>query len=703
MSFFASRKLLFMTLVVVFFSMASSAQTEETSDSLTFKIMPDSVSLDIKEKVKLKVQLLDAEGKIFQMPFVMYMSGDNSRKAVRVTPRTTGEPGGESSVTLEALLPGAYELTIRTVGRRDQRVTGKIPVNVKFPALKRIAFVEPATDVYAGATSRYETAVFDAADLKRAGVMVKMSSSNPEVASIDAFGYLTGHKKGKVTVTAAIDGGISESVQVNIRKSPIASVKLSSPVAEARTGDVIQFTTAVMDKKGKPVADAPVAYSVSGKPADQREPHAAADIGNDGRFVAETPGDYTVVAHSGNYADRKLIRIVPRNIQKDVEVVGHGGTIDEYTSDLWVWEGVDGRDYTVTGTWEAKGHALFYDVTDPASMKLIDTVAVDARTVNDVKISADGRIGVITREGASNRKNGIVVLDVSDPYDVKILSEYTEQLTGGVHNVFIFEDHVYAVNNSVAYDAINISDPSNPYRVSRFELDTPGHGVHDVWIENGIAYSSNWQDGLRLVDVGGFTSDKLFGDLASYNPEIKTVIKAGGSPSNPVEFAHYEYPSGWNHAAFPYYSESTGKFYVLAGDEAFPYGIGSLVEKEPEIAAGWIHFIDFTDLENPKEEARYAVPEAGSHNFWVEDDVLYAAFYNGGVRVVDISGDLKGDLYRQGREIAWHLPMHREGVVANAPMVWAPQPYKDLIYFSDMNSGLWAIKLVDKPEKKTGF
>ena len=142
---------------------------------------------------------------------------------------------------------------------------------------------------------------------------------------------------------------------------------------------------------------------------------------------------------------------------------------------------------------------------------------------------------------------------------------------------------------------------------------------------------------------------------------------------------------------------------MLAGDEAFPYGIGSLVEKEPEIAAGWIHFIDFSDLKNPKEVARYGVPEAGSHNFWIEDDVLYAAFYNGGVRVVDISGDLKGDLYRQGREIAWYLPMERDGVVANAPMVWAPQPYKGNIFFSDMNSGLWAIKLVDKPEKKTGF
>ncbi|GIS47386.1 MAG: hypothetical protein Ct9H90mP20_0560 [Candidatus Neomarinimicrobiota bacterium] len=32
-------------------------------------------------------------------------------------------------------------------------------------------------------------------------------------------------------------------------------------------------------------------------------------------------------------------------------------------------------------------------------MTIIDTIKVDARTVNDVKISEDGRVGIISREG----------------------------------------------------------------------------------------------------------------------------------------------------------------------------------------------------------------------------------------------------------------------------------------------------------------
>ena len=103
--------------------------------------------------------------------------------------------------------------------------------------------------------------------------------------------------------------------------------------------------------------------------------------------------------------------------------------------------------------------------------------------------------------------------------------------------------------------------------------------------------------------------------------------------------------------------------------------------------------IDWSDWDHPQEVARYQVPEAGSHNLWVEDDILFAAFYNGGLRVVDISGELLGDLYRQGREIAMYVPYDPDGFIANSPFVGGPQPYKGHIFFTDWNTGLWAVKL----------
>ena len=195
-----------------------------------------------------------------------------------------------------------------------------------------------------------------------------------------------------------------------------------------------------------------------------------------------------------------------------------------------------------------------------------------------------------------------------------------------------------------------------------------------------MAFSSNWTDGIVAVDVGGGGQ--------------------GGTPARPVELGRYRYPSGWNHAAFPYRSQSTGKFYLFAGDEAYPYGGISGTDDDDQIpmrTAGWIHVIDWTDWDNPQEVARYEVPEAGTHNFWVEDDILYVGFYYpGGLRVVDVSGELMGDLYKQGREIARFVPFDPNGYTPNAPFVWGPQPYKGHIFFSEFNSGLWAVRLNEK-------
>jgi len=361
-----------------------------------------------------------------------------------------------------------------------------------------------------------------------------------------------------------------------------------------------------------------------------------------------------------------------------------------------VWPGVgkhSGKDFAATGSIFGDGEAYFWDVTDPKNMVIIDTVKVDARNVNDVKVSEDGRTGVITREGASNRKNGFVILDVSDPFNVKILSTFNDDMTGGVHNTFIYKNHVYAVNNGRKYDVINIEDPKNPFRVGVFELNTAGHAIHDVWIENGIAYSSNWRDGIVAVDIGGSTSNEKESSDIGFNP---LLLKAGnGSPSNPVQLASFPDFKGRNHSAFPFSSQSTGNFYIVMGDEVFPNGLENLINNKPSQPRGGFHFINFSDPENPVEDAAYIVPEAGSHNQWVYGDILLAGFYQGGIRILDISGELLGDLYKQGREIGHFLPQHRDGIIPNAPMVWGAQPYKDYIFVSDMNSGLYCIKIDD--------
>lgn len=629
------------------------------------RLLNPSLELRVNERIQLEAEVLNAEGELLPDTVVFF---SRARRSLVVS--REGE--------LQAIKPGVHTISAMTLG--TDRIRQDFEVTVLFPPITRVDWEQASHTFYTGTTLDLAFEVRDSLNVVRSIDDLIISSSNQSIFSVNEFNQLSLHTAGSAQLNVlAGTGQFSWPVEVVENKATSMSLAVINSSSEAiKTGDVLHFKASVMEMNGKPLANMPVQYSFVAYPDDQLGQGSSAQIAQDGRFVANHPGKYSIIARSGAIQGTMNITVEPRKVRRSLEVVGKGIVPDVKTSDLWVWEGVDGRDYAITGTWGARGEAFLWDVTDPSNIHTIDTVQVDARTVNDVKVSEDGTIAVITREGASNRKNGIIILDVTNPAETKILSEYTDGLTGGVHNTFIYENHVYAVNNGRKYDIINIEDPRNPYTVGVFELDTPGHSIHDVWIEDGIAYSSNWGDGVVVVDVGSTNTADMPG--------------AGGSPNNPTPLGSYSYPSGWNHAAFPFKSKSTGKFYVAAGDEAFPYGLDT---QGPNRAAGWIHFIEFDGWDNPDEVARYQVPEAGSHNYWIENDVMYAAFYNGGLRVVDVSGDLMGDLYEQGREIALFLPSDPNAAIPNSTFTWGPQPYKGLIFLSDWNSGIWAVKLGD--------
>ena len=633
----------------------------------TIQIEPEAPRMQVGDELQLNVSVIDKEGRKVDNPNLRFFS--RARKIVgadRSSGLLTAMEGGEAQVIV------MYSPS----QKREDRVRSDITITVAYPPIAKIQFSELPEKIYAGTSIPIHLKVIDEKQNVRKDLLPQVVSENIAIAETDAFNNLLPKTPGKCLLTAELDG-VDNSQQIEVLPNPVKEIELTTEMLLAKTGDVIPFVAVTKDASGKEITDVPVLFTFQGKSTNPSY-SAAGMIEQDGRFVAYEAGMYQITATCGGLSATKAVKIAPRDVQKPIEFVGRGTVNNVHTSDLWVWEGVDGRDYAVTGTWGADGEAYFWDVTDPGNIIGIDTFQVDARTVNDVKVSEDGKVCIISREGASNRKNGIVILDVTDPSDVKQHSIFDEGLTGGVHNLFIHKGHVYALSNGQRYDIINIEDPTKPKKVGTFELDSPGHSIHDVWIEDGIAYSSNWHDGVQMVDVGN-------------------GIK-GGTPANPKKISSYAYPSGWNHAAFPFKSKSTDKFYVIAGDEAFPRGIN--LNDNPTYPAGYLHVIDFTDLDNPKEVAHYEVPGAGSHNFWIEGETLYVANYNAGLRIVDISGDLMGDLFKQGREIGWFKPTDPKGRVPNAPMTWGPQPHKGHIFFSDWNSGIWAVKM-KTPEKPT--
>ncbi len=599
------------------------AHGQELEASLTIAVEPDALTLSVGETVSLTATVRDADGEVVKDATVMYFS--RARHSVGVSRSGVVEAFRPGRFTVVALVPRDGHDSRR---RPDAVTRVEIPVTVPPPPVDRVTFVEIPPKFYAGTRTRFHVRIVDTTGVVRHDVPVTYATSDISMAEVDHLGYATLRKPGTVEVRAHAEAA-EASLTIEIVDNPIISLELHASATSVRSGDVVRFTAVAKDARGLTVRSVPVQFGVNGDMAPTIiAAGASAMITRDGQFVAERSGTYSVVATTGTHSAVRTVTVESRDVGRPLAVVGRGKVLDRHTSDLWIWEGSDGRDYGITGTWGADGHAYIWDVTDPSSITKLHEVQVDARTVNDVKVSETGDIAVISREGASDRRNGIVVLGVGNPKEgVPVLSEFSDQLTGGVHNVFISESHVFALSAGRRYDVINIEDPRNPERVGEFELETPGHGVHDVWVSEGVAFSSNWRDGVVAVDVGGGGR--------------------GGTPEDPVELGRYSYPSGWNHAAFPYKSRSTGKFYVFAGDEWFPYGgFHSKSGSTPSKAAGWVHIIDWSDWENPREVARYQVPEAGSHNLWVENDIMYVGYYNGGLRVVDVSGELLGDLYK---------------------------------------------------------
>lgn len=616
-------------------------QTPAPDRQLT--VEPARVEIEVDATGRLRV--LDDGAPVADPEAIRWVSMDPEVAAV------------DQTGTVTALRPGRTRIAAVHAGRSAY-------AEVTVPALPpaRVDVALP-TAVLTGTSVPARIAVRDRQGTALSVSGARFETASPRIATVDETGRVHGHTPG-VTTLRVRAGGIAGETEVRVRPNPVREYVLAPLGPRARTGDVVRFRLTGEDGQGRDAGPLLPAWAVEG-------PGAAIEAeGADGVFVAERPGRYTVTAYLGpDLVRRTVVEVVERPSDGRLVTLGHGATVGHHAGDTWAFEGVDGRDYAYIGTFMHDWMKVF-DITDPTRPILTDSVRLDARRINDVKIHPNNRLGVVTREGASNRRNGIVILDLSTPAHPTILSEYTETVTGGVHNVWIRGDAelVYAAHNGTSdMHIIDISDPRIPREVGRWGLDKPVKTLHDVIVQNGYAYLSYWDDGAIMLDVGAGTH--------------------GGTPTRPAFVSQFKYPEGHTHVTW-----RDGR-YLYIGDEIFPEDWDPA---KPIEARGFVHVVDYTDPENPVEVARYEVPEAGAHNLWVEDGKLYVGYYQAGLRVVDVTGELRGDLYRQGRELGALRTASPDAIVPNWSMTWGAQVFKGNIITADLNSGLWIAKYEER-------
>jgi hypothetical protein len=631
-------------------------------------ITPARPVLNAGDTLRLRAEALDAAGKpVPNVRLRFQAAGGGFEANIDSTGLVSSGAVGTLPVAIAAVVPGAKPFIQR------------VDVNMVPAPAARITLTPRVTRLVIGQRLRLDAASFSAAGDTRDD-RITWRSSAPNVARVTDGGTVTAVAAGSTTVTATA-GNATASQAITVLPTAVGSIEITPAAAQARQGDVLRFSAVVKDKAGQKIDGLTPTWSFA---------PGRGEIGRDGDFVGYEPGRYTITATLGAASADAGVTLSERDVKRKAVVVGSVLRTAFPTSEVWLHP--NGK-VAYLGTHLGGDRFYAIDISNPASPVIADSLVDNFRVVNDIMTTADGKYLVYTREGADNRKNGIGIASLEDPLHPKKIADFSDGVTAGVHSAFVytqpkFGTHVYLTNDGTgALHVIDITDPAHPKQTA--EWRTPrkfeaGRTLHDIDVQDGLVYASYWNDGLVILDVGN-------------------GIK-GGSPSNPQLVSQFKYDlatmykdvaleggpgfvrgthTAWRH----------GK-YVFIADEVFGNDAEqALFKSQPSRAHGKLQVVDVSDIMHPKSVASYEPEYGGVHNVWVAGDTLYMGAYNAGFRAFDISGELKGDLRAQGREIASYMPIAKTGYIPNSTMTWGVVVKNNLAYVNDFNSGLWIVKL----------
>lgn len=314
----------------------------------------------------------------------------------------------------------------------------------------------------------------------------------------------------------------------------------------------------------------------------------------------------------------------------------------------------------VKGNLAAVGHmgppwaTTLLDVTDPARPRVLSRIEVRPGT-HSHKARICGSTLAINVErygGGGDTTAGLALFDISDPQRPR---ETAFHRTGGsgVHRFQFDCDRklIYAGGGAEGFQnditlIIDVSDPTRPREVGRWGGPGPyraGGGTassgvavrtHHPLRDGNRLYVSLWHHGFAILDIS--------------------------DPAKPRPVSHINYHSGGSaptHTALPVGHTILGKRWLVVFDEEMGGG-------DPP---AFMRIYDITDEKGPLPAATFHVPRDPSgktggrfgahqpHEVVGPDNLVYAAWFSGGLRVIDIS-----DPYHP-REVGHFIPRPGSG------------------------------------------
>ncbi|MFD1525454.1 LVIVD repeat-containing protein, partial [Halolamina salina] len=268
--------------------------------------------------------------------------------------------------------------------------------------------------------------------------------------------------------------------------------------------------------------------------------------------------------------------------------------------------------------------------------------------IYDVKLAGETLLVVGPANPGTSELSGALFVDVSDTASPRERAFYPTDYP--IHNAYLEGERAYLTANDGADRELTIVDAAGePSRIGGWSLteyderwtDVPPlpRTLHDVFVQDGIAYLAHWDAGTWLLDVS--------------DPTAPTVIAHIGRGAETVADEYESDADG--------YDGLPGNSHYAAVDEAGDLlAVGReawATEDRPDGGPGGIDMYDVSTPSEPVHRSTIDPPPTPdptqdgtwttAHNFDFRDGILYSSWYRGGVKRHDV-GDPT-----EPRELTW--------------------------------------------------
>ncbi|MFD1563381.1 LVIVD repeat-containing protein [Haloarchaeobius amylolyticus] len=305
--------------------------------------------------------------------------------------------------------------------------------------------------------------------------------------------------------------------------------------------------------------------------------------------------------------------------------------------------GDDGIAYVAATT----GFAVV-DVSDPAEPTILAEerdIAIDGASLTQLlDLTVDGDRLIVAGPAETARSSdlylGVRRYDVSDPAEPVPTGAYE---TGShVHNCYLEDDLLFLVENTQQDNRLVIVDIGDDEltRVGDWSLldrepgwrdvHWLGRYLHDVYVQDEMAYLPYWNAGTYLLDVSDPTAP-------TYVTHVADTTLEAQRETDDYRDGVYGLPGNDHYAAV-----DEGSDLMAVGREAWATG-----GDEPDHPGG-IDLYDVRDPTDPVHRGSIDAPRTDdesyrggtwttSHNFELRGDRLYSSWYRAGVQIHDVS------------------------------------------------------------------